>query len=138
MREMDDDGKVGKPMNAAFRHTFGQVDHIGGKIGREGGKERAGRVRAICIRLQPGLSCPRPRKGTCCYAAMAANLEMRTCSSIQRYVVSNPSQSGRDGAHPSLWRIRRLSEFLPRTPSGPGMCLIRSGFPARRMAISAN
>ena len=49
-----------------------------------------------------------------------------------------PSRSGRDGSQPSRSRIRRLSEFRPRTPSGPGMCRIDSFLPAIDIAISAS
>src|SRR6266478_4192538 len=61
-----------------------------------------------------------------------------TCLEIQAYVFSRPSRSGRLGAQRSLARINLLSEFRPRTPSGPGICRMPSFFPAISMTISAS
>jgi len=46
-----------------------------------------------------------------------------SCSLIQKYVIFKPSASLTVGSQPSCFSIRALSEFLPRTPSGPGICL---------------
>ena len=52
-----------------------------------------------------------------------------TCSAIHTYVFSMPSRSGRDGFQPSCCWMRRLSEFLPLTPVGPGTLRISMSFP---------
>src|SRR5579863_9392959 len=56
-----------------------------------------------------------------------------TCASIHSYVFSRPTRSGLDGAQFSDRLIKSLSEHRPRTPVGPGICLIRSRFPAMSM-----
>lgn len=58
------------------------------------------------------------------HAPVSAVERARTCESIHSYVLRRPSSRGRLGAQPSCSRIRRLFEFLPRTPSGPGICRI--------------
>src|SRR5580704_7857352 len=48
-----------------------------------------------------------------------------------------PASSGWVGSQLSFERIKVLSEFRPRTPVGPGIFLMESGFSAMRMTMRA-
>jgi len=69
---------------------------------------------------------------------MPAIIDSLTWLSIHSNVFTKPSLSDIFGSQPSFWRMSLLSEFRPRTPSGPGMCLIRRFLPAISMTSLAS
>src|SRR5690606_38374413 len=76
---------------------------------------------------------------TLCYLlSVLRYLLIDICSSIHLYVFSIPSLRGIFGDHPNFSFISLLSEFLPRTPHGPGICFRFIFLPAISAAIIAN
>ena len=55
---------------------------------------------------------------------------------IHSKVTLSPSSSLTEGAYPSFSLMRSLLELRPRTPSGPGMCLMGRSLPANLSAIA--
>ncbi len=54
---------------------------------------------------------------------------------IHEYVTLRPSSSLIEGAQPSFSRMSWLSLLRPRTPSGPGMCLMDFFFSSKLMMV---